>query len=166
MARIPSLHRRLVAGMGWLRWLPPLLARLCLGWTYLISGWGHLGHIDRFIDYMRSLHLPLPALNAHAAGVNELVGGALLLLGLGTRYASLSLMVVMGVAIVTAKFAEVQSIDDLTFMPELLAVVLLSYLVIEGAGKASLDALVQARGIGATPAAAPVARPQPAAASA
>ncbi len=153
-----KVHGRFIAVLGWLRWLPPLLARLCLGWTYAISGWGHLTHIDRFIDYMRSLHLPLPALNAHAAGLNELVGGALLLLGLGTRYASISLIVVMSVAIVSAKLGDVQTLDDLTFMPELLAILLLAYLVVAGPGLVSLDALIAKRCAPKTSAAAPVVR--------
>ena len=66
----------------------------------------------------------------------------LLLIGLFTRLASLPLIVVMAVAILTAKRADIGGLADLLGFEETLYVVLLSWLAIAGPGPISLDRLV------------------------
>src|SRR5262245_50603693 len=86
-----------------LRWLPPALARLILGWVFLWSGWGKLHALDDIIDFFRSLGIPAPQLQAPFVAGVEFVCGALLLAGLFTRLAAVPLVIVMIVAIITAK---------------------------------------------------------------
>ena len=65
----------------------------------------------------------------------------LFLLGLFTRLAALPLIGVMAVAILTAKRADIHVVTDLLFVPEFLFIVLLLWLITEGAGRVSLDHL-------------------------
>jgi putative oxidoreductase len=127
-----------------LRWLPPTIARLTLGWVFLLSGWGKLHHLPEVIEFFRSLGIPAPEIQAPFAAGVEFVCGGLLLLGLFSRLASVPLVVVMIVAIATARGEELTSMGALFGFIEFLYIVLLLYIAIEGPGALSLDAL-QAR---------------------
>ncbi len=84
-------------------WLPPLVARIVVGWVFLWSGWGKLNALPRMIENFRSWGIPYPEiLTPFVSGV-EFVGGILLLVGLFTRVAAAPLIVVMVVAIISAK---------------------------------------------------------------
>jgi putative oxidoreductase len=139
MAFIITAYGRFLGLLAWLRWLPPLVARWAVGWTFFVSGKAHVGHIDGFTSYLKSLAIPHPHLNALATGYTEWFGGALLLVGLLTRFASIALIVVFSVAIATAKMAHVDTLDDFTFLPEFLSIALMLYLLVDGAGWLSLD---------------------------
>lgn len=129
-------------------WLPALLARLAMAGEFIPSGWSNLHHLDKMAAYFASLHIPAPGLNAMASAATELVAGLLLLIGLGTRFAAASLVVVMTVAILTAKIHEpaVHSIDTFLYLAEPMYVVICLWLVFYGGGKASVDARVASRG--------------------
>ncbi|HUK52108.1 MAG TPA: DoxX family protein [Candidatus Binatia bacterium] len=82
---------------------PFLLAvRVFWGWQLAVSGWGKLHHLGMVVDYFTSLNLPAPPLFARAVSTLELVGGALLLLGLFSRPISLILTGNMIGAYITA----------------------------------------------------------------
>jgi putative oxidoreductase len=82
---------------------PFLLAiRAFWGWQLAQSGWGKLNHIANVVSYFTELNLPTPALFARAVSVLELVGGALLLLGLFSRPIALILTGNMLGAYITA----------------------------------------------------------------
>jgi len=82
---------------------PFLLAiRAFWGWQLAQSGWGKLHNIDRVTEFFGSLNLPNPPLFARGVSLLELVGGALLLLGLCARPISLVLAGNMIGAFVTA----------------------------------------------------------------
>lgn len=94
---------------GWLRKIGDslqspflLVIRLYWGWQFFQTGWAHLHTIPKFIDFLTSLGIPAPTLNAYFIGVLETVGGILLALGLGSRLISLLLAGDMFVAFVTA----------------------------------------------------------------
>jgi len=59
-----TLRRLVLRVSAGLRWLPPTLTRLVIGWVFLQSGWGKLHSLDNITEYFGSLHIPLPALNA------------------------------------------------------------------------------------------------------
>ena len=109
-----SRLRRLVHSVSsGLRWLPPTVARLTLGWVFLQSGWGKLHDLPKVVGSSRSSAFPLPQFQAPLAATAEFVCGALLLLGLVTRVASLPLIAIMIVAIVTAKRGDIHELSDL-----------------------------------------------------
>jgi putative oxidoreductase len=128
-----------------LRWLPPTLARLTLGWVFLLSGWGKLHGLPDVIEYFRSLGIPAPQIQAPFASSVEFLCGALLLLGLGSRFAAVPLIVVMLVAITTARHEELTSLGALFGFIEYLYIVLLVYVIVEGPGPISADAVLTRR---------------------
>ena len=68
--------------------LQPLVllgARLYWGWQLFESGKGKLGNIGMVVDYFGSLGMPAPEVTARLISGLELVGGALLFLGLASR---------------------------------------------------------------------------------
>ena len=66
------------------------------------TGRGKLLNIERTAGFFESIDIPLPLVNAYAAGITECVGGLLLLIGLGSRLAAIPLVVTMLVAYATA----------------------------------------------------------------
>jgi len=140
-----GLEPMLLAVTSRLRWLPPALARLTLGGVFLLSGWGKLHHLDDVIEFFGSLGIPAPQIQAPFAAGVEFVCGALLLAGLFTRLAAVPLVVVMIVAIATARREELTSLGVLFGFVEYLYIVLLLYVAVEGPGPLSLDALLRRR---------------------
>jgi putative oxidoreductase len=127
-------------------WAGPLLARLTVGYVFMLTGWGKLQHLDRVTEYFASLGIPAPQLLTPFVAGLECVGGALLILGLLTRIMGGGLAVTMIVAILTAKWAEVDSLHTLLGFEETLFLAIFAWLAICGAGKASLDYVIGKRG--------------------
>lgn len=144
MPRISVIAARLRAAAGTIAFLPPLAARIVVGWIMVESGWGKLHRLPDVIEFFRGLHIPAPEVQAPFAAGTELACGALLIAGLATRLAALPLMVVMTVAIVTAKRDEIASASDLFALSEFLIIVVLAMLVAHGAGALSLDRALRA----------------------
>jgi putative oxidoreductase len=80
-----------------------LVMRLVWGWQFLTTGLGKLQNHTRVTDFFTSLGVPAPGLNAWFIGGLELVGGALLLLGLFSRPIAFLLTGSMSVAFWTAE---------------------------------------------------------------
>ena len=120
-------------------WLPGLAARLCIGLTFIGTGWGKLHHLDKVIAFFTSLGIPAANIQAPFVACVELGCGALVLVGLATRLAAFPLIGTMVVAILTAKRGDIHELNDLLFMPELLCIVLLLWLIVKGAGDVSVD---------------------------
>ena len=78
------------------------MLRVVWGWQFLMTGLGKLENHQRVTDFFTSLGIPMPGLNAWFIGGLELVGGALLLLGLLARPIAFLLTCNMLVAYVTA----------------------------------------------------------------
>lgn len=82
--------------------LAPLALRLYLAPVLLQSGWNKYIGLDGTISWFEhSLKLPFPEIMAVLAVSTELIGGALLVVGFGTRLVSIPLMIVMLVAAFT-----------------------------------------------------------------
>lgn len=147
----------LKAANGWvtqvataLAWMPPLLARGIVGTVFVQSGWGKLHSLDNVIEFFRELGIPWPEVQAPFAATNELVCGALVLLGIGTRFAVVPLIVVMGVAIKTAIWPNLETVSGILNASEFLYIALLAWLGTNGAGAISLDAALSTLGGGSS----------------
>ena len=82
---------------------PLLLAvRLYWGWQFFQTGLGKLMHISKVVGFFTSLGIPFPTFNAYFVSSLEVVGGALLFVGLGSRIIALPLTIDMLVAYITA----------------------------------------------------------------
>ncbi len=132
-----------------LAWLAPLLGRLAVGLLFLSTGWGKVHSLDKVTKFFTELKIPMPALNAVVVGYSELVCGALLVIGLCTRLATVPLIVSMVVAILTAKLADIHGLFDLVGADEFTYLCVLMMLAVIGPGQASLDALLTRRWLGA-----------------
>jgi putative oxidoreductase len=116
-----------------------------IGAAFVQTGWGKLQHLDSFRAYFEQLGIPLAGLQAPFVAGLELVGGALLVLGLGTRIAAALLSGVMLVAMATAVWPGLESWRALPGTIEAIYFSTFVYLAVHGAGAISFDRLVARR---------------------
>lgn len=122
--------------------LPLFVARVSVGWVMVESGYGKLGNLPNVVEFFHSLGIPAPEVQAPFAAGSELLFGATLMLGLFTRISAIPLMVIMTVAIVTAKREELNGFSALFGFIEYLYIALLLVLLVRGGGVWSLDRLL------------------------
>jgi putative oxidoreductase len=125
-----------------MQWLAPLIGRLAVGLLFLSTGWGKAHSLEKVTQFFVSLHIPAPGLNAVVVAYSELVCGALLIVGLFTRLATIPLIVSMIVAILTAKLGDIHGLFDLVGADEFTYLCVLIMLALIGPGKASLDRIL------------------------
>ena len=82
-----------------------LILRLFIGVCFVIHGLGKLGvvgpgNMDGFVGWLKSMNIPYPDLQARAAMVTEITGGAMITLGLLTRLGTVMCFATMLVAVV------------------------------------------------------------------
>ena len=126
-------------------WIGPLIARITVGYVFMLTGWGKLQNLDRVTEYFTSLGIPAPHILTPFVSGLECFGGLFLILGVLTRISAGGLAVTMIVALVTAKWAEVDSLHTLLGFEETLFLAIFTWLAICGAGKASLDYVIEQR---------------------
>ena len=128
---------RIVA--GWLSWAAPLAVRITVGVVFMGTGWTKLHNLPAITKNFAALGIPAPEiLTPFVSGV-EFVGGLLLLVGLLTRFAAVPLMVVMVVAIVSAKAGDIDSLETVLGFEEVSYFLMFAWLAIAGPGPVSLD---------------------------
>lgn len=130
--------------LGW------TLLRVCLGLGLMTHGYAKLFGVTAtgvmklvpFTQRVQELGLPLPGAFAWAAAITELVGGALIVLGMFTRFAALATSFTMAVAI----YGHVTRGDPFSRY-ELASLYLAGFLayLLGGAGPWSVDAILEAR---------------------
>jgi len=126
-----------------LTWLAPLFARITVGWVFLLSGWGKLTDLPAVTQNFVGWGIPAPHLLAPFVSGVEFFGGLFLLVGLLTRISAGALGVTMIVAIRSAKWADVDSLETLLGFDEFEYLALFVWLAIAGAGALSVDHLLQ-----------------------
>ena len=128
--------------------IAPIVTRVVVGQAYIITGLGKLQNIERTTKYFTDLGIPMPEANAVFVGCVELIGGAALILGLGTRLFAALLASTMVVALMTGDRVEVlkalaiypdKSLVDITAFAYLL---FLGWLIAHGPGWLSLDRII------------------------
>ena len=123
-------------------WAGPLIMRLIVGYTFMLTGWGKLNSLPQMIENFTEWGIPLPKiLTPFVSGV-EFFGGVMLILGLFTRIPAAMLAVVMLVAIRSAKWGDVDSLETLLGFEEMTYFAAFMWLAIVGPGAASLDRLL------------------------
>lgn len=128
-----------------LSFAPALFARLVIGVIFVGSGWGKLHNLEQVIAFFTELGIPFPELQAPFVATTELVCGALVLVGLGTRIFAVPLVGTMIVAIATALWPDIEGVSGLFATVELNYIALLLFLIVGGPGAISLDALLVRR---------------------
>ena len=122
-------------------WIPQLLVRLFIGYFFFETGLAKIGLLPTMAERFAGWGIPFPAFSAALSAWTELVGGALVVLGLATRLAALALAVNMVVATAVVKMPRVESLDDFVELDEPLYALVFLWLVFSGPGRASLDRL-------------------------
>lgn len=127
------------------RWAGPLVARIVAGYTFMLAGWGKLNNLEAVTGYFADWGIPFPQILTPFTAGWECFGGLFLILGLMTRISGGGLAVVMIVATIAAKADDVHSLEDLLGFEEAAYFAVFTWLAIAGAGKASLDYLLERR---------------------
>ncbi len=135
-----SLPKKIAANF---EWAGPLLARVSIGYIFMLTGWSKLQILPTMIERFTSWGIPFPEIMTPIACGVEFGGGVLLMLGLMTRISAGALAVTMVVAIASAQWENVTSIEDLFWLSEFAYFVIFTWLAIAGAGKASLDHFIE-----------------------
>jgi len=125
--------------------------RVLTGIFFCISGGSKLLVPSRFRTMERTLiesHIPFPRANAFFVSLVESVCGAGLVLGVLTPFCALLLVAVMTVAIATNRIRSIQAsgllawVDDFLYLPEVLYVMILVWLIFAGPGRHSIDSWI------------------------
>ena len=123
-------------------WAGPLVMRLVVGYVFMLSGWGKLNNLQQVTENFVGWGIPFPhILTPFVSGV-EFFGGILLILGLFTRIPAAMLAVTMLVAIKSAKWGDVDSLETLLGFEEMTYFAAFLWLAIAGPGAVSLDRLL------------------------
>lgn len=124
---------------GYFTWLAPLAVRITVGVVFMGTGWTKLQNLPGIVRNFAALGIPAPEiLTPFVSGV-EFVGGILLLAGLLTRFAAVPLMIVMVVAVISAKLGDVDGLETFLGFEEVSYFVMFAWLAIAGPGPVSID---------------------------
>ena len=147
MNTLDKLYQGYVRCLGCLRSPFLLVIRLYWGWQFFQTGRGKLMNLDRTAGFFANLHIPAPHLNAILAGCTECFGGLLLLIGLGSRIATVPLIFTMIVAYATAEPDKLKNIfnnpDAFVSAAPFLFMLVSIIVLIFGPGAFSVDALIR-----------------------
>ena len=131
--------------LGRLTDLPPLFFRLILAYGFYEPAMRKISNINAIAEWFAGMNYPLPTLNAYMATFTEASGFILLFLGLGTRIIAIPLSVVMVVAITTVHLGNGFEAANNGLEIPLYYLLMLFSLMVTGAGKYSVDALIEKR---------------------
>lgn len=126
-------------------WVGPLLARIIVGYTFMLTGWAKLQNLEAITENFRGWGIPFPEFMTPFVASWECFGGLFLIWGLMTRISGGALAITMIVAIASAKWADVDSLGTLLGFEEATYFGVFTWLAICGAGRASLDYLLEKR---------------------
>lgn len=166
MSRFIALKKSIIRKLdGSAPWLGLPAVRVLMGWEYLEAGLQKFHGQNWFTDIQNQFPFPFnsvpPAISWQMATWFEIIGGAALIIGLGTRFFALSLIVLTVVATAAvhwpaewSSFAELMKGYVITddgfgnFKLPLLFLAMLTALLFYGPGKLSLDAFIRRRYMG------------------
>jgi putative oxidoreductase len=132
-------------------WMPITAVRVLIGIFFCISGGTKLLVPAQFSMMEHTLaqsHIPFPHANALFVSLIEFGSGAGLVVGLLTPLCALVLAVDMIVAVATNRIHSIQAggvlawLDDFLYLPEVLYMMILVWLIFSGPGRYSLDGLI------------------------
>ena len=135
-------------------WMPMTAARVLIGIFFCISGATKLlvpAQLSLMEQTLAQSRIPFPHANALFVSLVEFACGAGLAVGLLTPLCALALAVVMIVAITTNRIQNIHVsgafawLDEFLYLPEVLYVIILVWLIFSGPGRYSIDGLIARR---------------------
>jgi putative oxidoreductase len=133
------------------QWMGILIARLAVGTLFALSGSGKLfvaSRRDEMLRTVREAGIPAPELNAVFVSLVEFLCGILLVMGLLTPLCCLLLSGDMVVAVGTSVLPRIKAsspadwLAAVLYLPEVLYLVILVWLLVSGPGWFSVDYLL------------------------
>ncbi|MDV2470179.1 DoxX family protein [Acinetobacter chinensis] len=115
-----------------------LVARILMAYIFIVAGWGKSTAYTATAGYMESMGVPAALLPVTI--LVELGGGLALLFGFQARFAALGLAVF---SLITAFLFHGGADDAINFMKNLAMTGGLFFLMLHGAGKFSLDHMIE-----------------------
>ncbi len=141
----------LIKDLHQLEWLGSLVARLSVGVLFALSGGGKL-FVQKKGEEMeatvRKAGVPSPAASAKILSTIEFTFGLFLAVGFLTPVSCILLMGMMVVALITTVLPGVKEssfiawVSAVLYLPEVLYLVILFWLLLAGPGRASVDHLI------------------------
>jgi putative oxidoreductase len=122
--------------------LPLLVMRLILAYGFYTPAMNKWADINAIADWFKGLGFPAPHLQAYLAATTEIAGVFLLILGLGTRFIVIPLMIVMLVAIKTVHWENGFNASENGYEIPLYYLIMLFTLFSFGSGKISGDFVI------------------------
>lgn len=123
-------------------WAGPLIMRLIVGYVFMMSGWGKLNNLPQITQNFTEWGILFPKIMTPFVSGVEFFGGIMLILGLFTRIPAAMLAFTMLVAIKSAKWEAVDSLETLLGFEEATYFAGFLWLAIAGPGAVSLDRLL------------------------
>ena len=145
--------------LAWLKaaeWIPVTAARVLTGIFFCISGGTKLLVPSEFSELQQTMiqsRIPFPYASALFVSLVEFACGGGLVLGLLTPLCAVMLMGNMIVAILTNRIGSIHAsgflawLDDFLYLPEVLYVLILFWLLFSGPGPYSIDSLMARWGL-------------------
>ena len=140
-----------IAKLSTTEWIPVTAARFLTGVFFCISGGTKLLVPSQFSEMQQTLiqsHIPFPHASAIFVSLVEFACGAGLIIGLLTQLCAVLLMGDMIVAILTNRIGSIHAseflafLDDFLYLPEVLYVLILFWLLFSGPGPYSVDRMM------------------------
>lgn len=138
-SKIARLYTSAVGVIERVKDLPLLLMRLVLAYGFYSTALMKWQNIPGVSEWFSSLGIPMPTLNAYLVASTEAVGVILLTLGLATRLISFPLIITMIVAIITVHLLNGFEAGNNGFEIPLYYMIMLFVLLVNGAGRISID---------------------------
>ena len=147
---ISKLYEGFVYSGSHLKSIFLLLVRLYFGFAFLFAGFTKFQDLNQTSEFFADLNIPFPFFNTLLASSVEFFGGIFLVLGIGTRFFSFILMLVMLVAMYTAHQSEFLNLFNdsqafITLVPFIFFFASLTLFVF-GPGRVSMDHLFKTDG--------------------
>jgi putative oxidoreductase len=144
IANITGLTQTTFSGLSKLgEWIAPLGLRLLLAYEFWQAGVEKLNGENWFTDIQDQFPFPFnivpPEISWQISTWSELIGPVLLVLGLGTRFASVSLIILTIVAWASVHAGHGYNVCDNGFKLPLIYLIMFAPLLLSGPGKLSLD---------------------------
>ena len=115
-----------------------LIARILMAYIFIVAGWGKVTAYQATVGYMESMGVPSALLPLTI--LVELGGGLALLFGFQARFAAMGLGVF---SLITAFLFHGGADDGINFMKNLAMAGGLFFLMLHGAGKFSIDHIIE-----------------------
>ena len=142
MKKLITTYQKYVAFTANFQSVALFFIRAILAYGFYGPATTKLKDIHAIGDWFKELGMPLPYINAYAATITELSGFILIALGLGTRIIAIPMIIVMIVAIKTVHLANGFEAGNNGFEIPLYYILMLLTLIAFGAGKWSVDFLI------------------------